>query len=486
MILALYTSRVILEILGETDFGVYNVVGGVVTMFSFLTSTLASASQRYLSYDLTSNNPQKLRETFGLIMLTYILMSLLSVILIESVAVWFVNKKMTIPIDRLNAANWVLQISILTYIAHVFTTPYLSVVIAHEKMDVYAYISIIEAFIKLGAVFLLEIIDYDKLIMYAFMLFLCSLFITFCYIYYCMKNYKESHCFIFYERNRLKNISSYIFWNAIGSIAGLLRSQGVNLLLNIFFNPAINAARAIAYQVHNAINSFSHNFYTAVRPQIIKTYAVGEIERMNNMIISTSRLAFYLLLVVSIPIMIYTESILNVWLDTPPAYADIFVKLILINALVEVFNLPLAAGVQASGNLKSYQIAVFSVNLLNFPVSYCFLYYGAPPEITVYVSIGLALLSFIPRLIIAHKRYNIHIFLYIKSVLFRVGAVAVICYFCGHLLAILLGSHDSVLSLLMCSSILIILQLVIVYMVGFPNAEKKMILNYLTKKIRKR
>ena len=488
MVITLYTSRVVLNVLGETDYGVYNVVGGVVTMFSFLTSTLASASQRYLSYDLASADSQKLKETFGLIMFTYIVMAMASILMIEMVAVWFVNEKMTIPEERLYAANWVLQFSILTYIIHVLSSPFLSAIIAHENMNVYAYISILDVFLKLFMVFILRMVVFDKLILYSILMFLCSLCITLCYVIYCMRNYVESHFLFHYDKRRLREMISYAFWNVIGTIAGLLRSQGVNILLNLFFSPAINAARAIAYQINNAVNSFSQNFYTAVRPQIVKNYASHQFECMNTLIMRSSRLAFYLLLIISLPVIINASLVLKIWLGSPPEYTVIFVQLILVNALIEVFNLPLAAGVQASGNIKSYQMTIFSINLLNLPISYLMLYNGFSPETTVYVSIILALLSFIPRLIISHRRYSIPIFDYVKFVLFRACVVALICYSCCKLLSIIVDSNNSIGGFLLSVICSIIMQLFVIFLVGLTHVErimvKKIVLNGVRKVIR--
>lgn len=473
MFVSLFTSRVVLQALGITDFGIFNVVGGMVTMFSFLMSTMASASQRYLSYDLASGNDEKLRQTFGLVMLTYLLLIIITVILIESTAVWFLNNKMTIPPDRLNAANCVLQFAILTFVANIFATPYLSVVIAREKMDVYAYVSILDVIIKLLIVYLLVEFSYDRLILYSFLMFVSSLLITLIYIIYCRRNFKESRCNLFYTKKRFKEMLAFAWWNMIGTVSNLLRSQGINILLNMFFNPAVNAARGIAYQVNSAITGFANNFYTAVRPQIIKTHASKEDDRMRSLISYSSRLAFYLMLILSLPIIIHARHLLSLWLVEPPEYSSLFVQLILVNALLEVFSMPLTTGLQATGNIKNYQLIVSGIYLLNIPISYILLKMGMPPESPMYVNILLVLVGVLPRLLFCKKYYALSIRKYSREVLLKAGVVSVPCYLiCKYLIA-RFYIHSSVVSLLANVTIMGIVSIVVIYVVGLTQTDRQ-------------
>lgn len=473
MVVSLYTSRVVLQTLGVTDFGIFNVVGGMVTMFSFLMSTMASASQRYLSYDMASGNDEKLRQTFGLVMLTYILLIVITVILIEVTAVWFLNNKMTIPPERLGAANWVLQFAVLTFVAQILATPYLSVVIAREKMEVYAYVSILDVVLKLLIVYLLVVFSYDKLLFYSFLMFLSSLLITIIYMLYCRRNFMESRCNYFYEKSRLKEMLGFAWWNMIGTLSNLFRSQGINILLNMFFNPAVNAARGIAYQVNSAITGFANNFYTAVRPQIIKTHALREDERMRSLISYSSRLAFYLMFILSLPIIIHAKPLLALWLGNPPEYASLFVQLILVNALLEVFSMPLTTGLQATGNIKSYQLIVSGIYLLNIPVSYVLLKLGMPPESPMYVNIALVLVGVIPRLLLCRKYYLLSIRQYTKEVLLRAALVAISCYLICQYVVVQLFDTSSVLPLLTNVVIMGIASVVVVYILGLTHTDRQ-------------
>ena len=472
MLVSLYTVRVVLNVLGEEDYGIYNVVAGVVTMFSFLTSTMASASQRYLAVDLTNGDLTKQQQTFGLILWTYILLIVATVILAESIAVWFLNAKMTIPEDRLYAANWVLQAAILMFVANICATPYLSAVIAHEKMNVYAYVSIFDAALKLAIVFILNVISFDKLILYAVLLLASTVLTTSCYILYCRRTFPECKAKLFYDKQQMVEMTSFAWWNMIGSVANLLRSHGINVLLNLFFNPAINAARAVAYQINNAITSFSNNFYTAVRPQIIKNYAAGENEKMNNLIMTSSRFAFFLIFILSLPIYLNIDSVLKLWLDTPPEYASLFAKLVLINALLEVFSMPLVTGLQATGNIKTYQIVVSGIYLLNIPTSYILLKYDYPPETTMYVNIILVFCALIPRMTICRKFYNLAIKNYVLNVLMRSFVVASLCIIMGYYIVKYIGD-DTIWNLIISSSAIVLSAVPIIFFLGFTILEKQ-------------
>ena len=476
MLVSLYTVRVVLKVLGEEDYGIYNVVAGIVTMFSFLTSTMASASQRYLAVDLTTGDLTKQKQTFGLILWTYILLIIATVVLAESIAVWFLNAKMTIPDNRLYAANWVLQAAILMFVVNIIATPYLSAVIAHEKMGVYAYVNIFDAVLKLAIVFVLEVMSYDKLILYAVLLLTSSILATSCYILYCRKTFPECKANLFYDKQQMKEMTAFAWWNMIGTVANLLRSQGINVLLNLFFNPTINAARAIAYQINNAIISFSNNFYTAVKPQIIKSYAAGENERMIHLITSSSRLAFFLVFMLSLPVYLNIDFILKLWLENPPEYACLFSKLVLINILLEVFSMPLVTGLQATGNIKRYQSVISVIYLLNIPISYVLLRCGYPPEITMYVNIALVMISFTPRLLICKKYYSLSIPEYMKSVLLKTLLVTAICYTANYYLLRLFDANTVVNLCISCVAIIFVTGFVILF-IGLQNAERQLIAN---------
>lgn len=483
MVVSLYTSRVVLRALGVTDFGIYNVVAGVVTMFSFVMHTMASATQRYLAYDLACGDEKRLKETFGLVMITYLILAVITVVLTESIAVWFLNNKMTIPPDRMYAANWVLQFAILTFLAHIFSAPYLSVIIAHEQMDVYAYVSVADAILRLLVVYLLSAFLYDRLIVYSLLMFVSSSIITFCYMVYCHPRYQESRFHFFYDKKRLAEMTAFAWWNMIGSLANVLRSQGINILLNIFFTPAVNAARGIAYQVNSAITSFAHNFYTATKPQIIKSHASGEDARMRKLITSSSKLAFFLLLLISLPIALNSQFIMSLWLVDPPEYTSLFVELVLLNALAEVFSLPLVTGLQATGNIKYLQLSVSVIYLLNLPISYVFLKMGFSPETPMIINIALVAIAMVPRLLLCHRYYKLPIGRFVFDVLVRVWSVAFVCYVIGKFLY---GDNtDTILSFAILTFILWIIVLFLALTFGLSLGERKMAFALIKTKIKK-
>lgn len=475
MLVSLYTSRVVLHVLGVEDYGIYNVVGGIVAMFSFITSTLGSASQRYIAYDLAQNNEERLRQTFSLIMLSYGIVALITLLLAEIIGVWFLNTHMNIPENRMVAANWVLQASIIGFILNIFTAPYMAVIIAHERMNVYAYLSILDAIIKLSSVYILKVVLYDSLILYAILMLLCTFIVTAIYRYYCKKQYNESVYVFYYDRNRLKEIISYTWWSMFGPIANVVRKQGVNILLNLFFGPAINAARAISYQINSAISSFISNFYTALRPQIIKNYSSGDEKRMRMLIHSSSKLSFYLLLLFATPIYFNVEKILELWLDSYPAYCVVFVRLILITSLIEVFNNPLVAGLIATGQIKKYQQIIGALYILNLPISAILLHIGYGPEITLYINMLLMIVSLLPRLFLCKKYYGLNISEYVMSVLLRCGIVA--CISC--VTALIINSHliliDNigwVYELALSFISIMITTIMIAYLFGINKSEK--------------
>lgn len=484
MLVSLYTSRVILQVLGVDDFGIYNVVGGVVTMFSFITGTMSSASQRFLAYDMAKGDQIKLRQTFSLILMSYFILIAITVFLSESIAVWFLNTHMTIPPDRIYAANWVLQFSILTFCFHILQAPYMSVIIAHEEMSVYAYASIVEVVLKLVIVYMLQIFAYDKLIVYAILMCLSSLGIFMFYWLYCRRKFTESNYKFYYDRKELKNLCSYAWWNVIGSLAIMLRSQGINVLLNMFFNPTINAARGIAYQVNTAVTSFYTNFYTAVRPQIVKSYASGDNEKMLSLICNSSRFAYFLILIIIMPLMFYAQDILVIWLKTPPELTDIFMQTVLVSALIETLSMPLVSGMQAANRIKEIQLTVSMLYLLNIPVSYILLRMGFPAVTPMYVNIVLILIAFVPRLWLAHSILGLSLKKYAGDVLLSISHVSfisiIICYFIYQIIP-----NDNIINVLIAAVLMLSTTLFVVSLLGMTKKERNMVISTIKNKLNK-
>jgi O-antigen/teichoic acid export membrane protein len=482
MVVNLYTVRIILNILGVEDYGIYNVVGGVVIMFSFLSSSMASASQRYLSYELGRKDFVRLKGMFSLILLSYMIIVIFIVILCETIGFWFINSYLTISISRLSASNWVYQCSILSFIIMILITPFQAAIIAREKMNIYAYVSLIEALLKLSIVYLLFYIPYDKLKTYSVLTFFVSLIIGIFYYQYCRRKIAECRDIIFFWNwIQLKEFLLFSYWNIIGSVANIMRSQGINILLNVFFNPTINAARAISYQINAAIMSFSNNFYMAMRPQIIKRYSSNDIAKMNQLIYQSSKYSFFLLMVLSLPVLFNTEELLKLWLKEIPEYTIIFTQLVILNSLIEVLNIPIATGMQATGYIKKYQLTISIVYLLILPISLLVLYCGYPPYSVMFVSIFVVLISFFPRLYLAKKTFNFSYSYYMKNIIFKILIVFFISSFLCIIFQYLIPemSYRYILITLLC----FFTSIIVVFLFGISKNERKILYDFFMKVI---
>ena len=377
---SLYTSRIVLKTLGVEDFGLYNVVGGIVTMFAFINGSLSSATSRYITFELGKKNYVRLNQIFNVAFIVHVTIALIIVLLAETIGLWFFYEKMVIPEGRLNAAFWVYQISILTSFFTLTQAPYNAVIIARENMKVYAYAGMIEVIVRLVIVYVIQISPFDRLIFYAILLFVLQVGLLFFYRVFCSKYYPESHFKKCTDRTLYKSIFSYGASDMIGAIAGLAQGQGLNLLLNVFFGPVVNAARAIAYQVQGAVTQFSGNFLMAVKPQIIKSYAEGKIEDMWRLVVQSSCFSYYLMWMICLPIMLEADTILKLWLGEYPSHSVSFLILILILCLIQTLKTPRTTIFHAMAKVFAANITVGIVLCLAFPLAYLFVRIGGSPE----------------------------------------------------------------------------------------------------------
>lgn len=398
--ISLFTSRIVLQTLGVTDYGLYNVVGGVITMFSFMTGAMGTSTQRYLTYYLGLNEAKELKNVFSMAVFIHGLIALAILVLGETIGLWFVMNKLVIPADRMDAAMWVYQLSILTSMIQIISVPYNADIIAHEKMSAFAYISILEAALKLVIVYLLLVISFDKLRVYAVLIFMVELLIRYIYGHYCGKHFEEAHFKIPHNKALFKEMFFFAGWNLWGNLAGVLFGQGLNILLNMFFGPAVNAARGVAVQVQGAITQFSTNFQTALNPQITKTYAANNLEDMHRLLYRASKFSFMLLFILSIPVFMETPAILKAWLGLVPDYTSIFIKIMLGCAIVDATARPLMTAAAATGNVKIYQSVIGGILLAILPISYLALKLGAVPWAVFVVHFIIEIFAFIVRLII--------------------------------------------------------------------------------------
>lgn len=384
MAVGLYAARIVLQTLGASDYGLYNVVGGIVTMFTFLNGTLATGTQRFLTFALGEDDPQKLRDVFSTASYLHVLFAVIILIISEIVGLWLLYNQMQIPDGRMDAAFWVFQFSTMAAMVAIVRVPYTSSLIAHEKMDIYAWVSIYDAVMKLVIVYLIQVVDTDKLILYAFLFFLVHVSTALIYILYCRNKYEECRMFRCFNKDTFREIASFSGWNIFGCGAVALQGQGVNILLNMFFGTIVNAARGIAFQVNSIILQFVNNFQTAVNPQIVKLYAAGNKSEMIKLMINNSKLAAYLLLILAIPVFIELEFVLEIWLGEYPDYTPIFLRIIIVQSLVQTMTRPIVMGLHATGRLKMPNLTAGIILLMILPVCYLLLRLGLSP-VSVFV-----------------------------------------------------------------------------------------------------
>lgn len=473
MVISLFTSRINLQSLGVENFGIYNVVGGVVAMFSVFSGSLSVSISRFITYELGKGNQEKLKKVFSTAVSIQIFLAICIVILAEIIGIWFLNTKMNIPAERLNAANWVMHFSILAFAVNLISVPYNAAIIAHEKMSAFAYVSVFEVIAKLGITYYLFISPFDKLKTYAVLLFALSIVLRIIYGIYCKRNFQEcSYKFIF-DKGLIKQMTGFAGWSLFGLVAYSGYNYGLNILLNLFFGPVVNAARGIAFQVQNAVQGFSNNFQMALNPQIIKSYAQNDLKRMHQLIFASSKYAFFLLFFLSLPIIIEAPKILSVWLTEVPEHTVNFVRLILALITFDSLGSSISIAQQATGKIKKYQIWVGGIMLMIVPVAYVSLKMGASPE-SVYIVYFLAcIVAHIVRMIIIRPMIKLSLQEYFHKVIFRLIIVAV----CASILPIIAYKllPVTLLSLFVVCLLCPITVTVSIYFLGLEQSERKMV-----------
>ena len=484
MAISLYTSRVVLKTLGVEDFGIYNVVGGIVSMMGLINGAMSVSTTRYLTFELGKGDLVRLKQTFRMCVNIYGLLALILLILSETIGLWFLNTQLVIPDDRMVAANWVFQFSILSTIFSLLTNPYNAVIISREKMSVYAYISLADAVLKLAIVYLLLFIPFDKLIVYGFLLMLLIILNTSIYFIYCNRKYQESRYSFYWETPLFKQLLSYTGWNLFGSASSLVKGQGLNILLNMFFNPSVNAARGIAYQVNTTVSQFFTNFYTAVRPQITKYYAQGDLDNMFKLVFRSSKMAFFLILLISLPIIIEAPFVIQLWLGQLPEYVVPFMRLILVITAVDAMANPLMTTAHATGKIALYQSVVGTMTILNIPVSYLFLHLGCGPIIVFEISLIIAIVNIFLRLWIVKRLVNFPVLEYLKNVFFNCLFVTVLSAIIP--LAVYQFVADDILSAFVVCLLAVLSTITTVYYVGLNKNERLFVSEFVTKKLRRK
>lgn len=427
LVVGLYTSRVVLQTLGVQDFGIYNVVGGVIAMIGFLQGSLGAASSRYITYDLGKGDIDVMKKTFGNIITIHLLLAGVILLFGETIGLWFLIEKLNIPSDRHTAALWVYQFSIFTSMMAVVSVPYNAAIIAHEKMSAFAYISIYDAVAKLVIVYLLLVSPFDKLIVYAVLIFLVQCSSRIIYNIYCFRHFEETRAKLAFDKKLFKEIFAFAGWTMNGNLAVMGYTQGLNILLNLFFGPAVNAARGIAVQVQTVSQQFCVNFQMALNPQITKSYAQNRLDYMYKLIIISSKFSFFIMLFIALPLILETEQVLYWWLGIVPKHTVNFIRLMLCISLLYTLSNPVIIAVHATGRLKKFQLIEGSILLSIVPISYLLLkFYNIPPESVFMVHFLIQICTLYAELKIVLPMIQMNMFLYFYKVVCRILFVIII------------------------------------------------------------
>lgn len=479
MAVSLFTSRVILNTLGVEDYGINNVVGGIVTMFSVLSGSLSSSISRFITFELGKGNIERLKTIFSTGVNIQLGMSVLIIIIAEAVGIWFLNTKMNIPTDRMVAANRVFQCAILTFVLNLLSVPYNAAIIAHEKMSAFAYISVVEVSLKLIIVYMLMISPFDRLETYAVLLLLVGAVIRFIYGYYCKRHFEECTYHFVFDKPVLKEMTGFAGWNFLGNGAYMLNTQGVNILMNLYFGVAVNAARGIATQVDAALKQFVNNFTTAVNPQITKSYAQGDLDYMHKLVCRSAKFSAFLMMFFAVPIILETNTILTIWLKTVPDYAVIFLQWIIISSFMDtVLANSLVTSMFATGKIKRYQIIVTTVGCLVFPLSWIAFKLGFEPQVGYILYFIIYTILLFVRLYLLKDMVKLPVMMYIREVLYKLAPIIVVGFAIPGIL--ILTMDAGWLRLILVCLLSVLVTAASEYFIGLSNKEK----NFVAEKIK--
>ena len=483
MCITLFTSRVVLNSLGIADYGLYNVVGGVVAMFSVLTGSLSAAISRFTTYELGKKDQQRLRKVFCTSINIQLVLIVTILLLVETVGLWFLNYKMNVAADRMIAANWVFQFSIITFCLNLFTVPYNASIIAHERMSAFAYISIADATLRFLIALLINVSPIDRLVFYSFMLMLCGTIIQMVYAQYCRTHFDECKYKLFFDKALFKEMFGFAGWNFIGASSDVLRDQGGNIIINLFYGTTINAARAIAMQISGAITTFVNNFLTAVRPQITKSYAVGDYQYMMELIYRSSKFCGFILLLFALPVYITTPYILEIWLGIVPAHTVSFVRIILIYVMNETMSGPMITAMLATGNIRKYQLIVGGSQLLNLPLGYVCLACGCAAESVFIVAVVVSCVGMFLRVYMLRSMINLSFRQFYLQIYFRVILVIITSAVIPSLITQII-TIDFPMFIMLCF-LSIASSATSIYLLGCTTEERNIVKQMICKTIRK-
>lgn len=469
----LYTIRVLWNVLGVDNYGIYSVVGGIVLMFAFLNYAMVATSQRFISYELGRGDIGQLTKTFNVSLKVHTLLALIILFLTESVGLWYLNVKMNIPPDRMYAANWVYQCSIITFLISVISVPCYACIVAHEHMKIYGYFGIIEVVLKLVIVLVVAILPWDRLISYASLVMIVAIIMGFMYAWYCVRNFQECRIVRFNDRRQIKEMFSFAGWSFVGNLGFAARDQGLNIVLNQFFNVAVNAAKGMATNVGNVIYGFSSNFTMAINPQITKRYAAGDHTSMISLMYNGCKISILLLAIVVIPVSVAAPDILAIWLINVAPYTIGFLRLTLLITLVDCVASPITTTLQATGRIMKFQIVISAIQLLTLPLSWVWLKMGGDPYVVMYVALMASTISVLARLMILHEHVDFSYRKFFSEVYLRT-LPAILVYTVFAWMIYRYFSH-TVVGIAIFSIVCVAFYIVSVYLISLNKSERNLV-----------
>lgn len=480
LLIGFYTSRVILQVLGASDYGISNVVAGFVALFSFLNATFSSTLQRFYNYEGGQRGKEGYTEVFSVGFRVHVALALFVFLLVEIIGIWYINKVMVLPSERLTAAHILFQFSVVSMVVLIVQAPFSGAIIAMERMDFFAFVSIIDAVLRLGLIILLPYIPFDKLIIYGLIQLTISIVDITIYVYYAKKKFHFIKLKKNIEKKMLKEILSFSGWTLFGSFAFLAKGQGVNMLLNYFFGPIVNAARGLANYCSGALSGFSNNIAMAFRPQLVGSYSEGNTERTFNLLLTQSKICYCLVLMLAIPVILEIDLLLSVWLGkSVPDNTNLFAILVILDSLVGVLNAPVTQVVYATGKVKAYQIGSAVVNILLIPTCWLFLFLGFDAWIVFVLTIVFSMLCHIVCLIIMHNVFDYHYKDYLKRIVFPCVMMSLLVPILPYCLYIVMD--DSFLRLTVLSIVSFTITCFLLYMFFLTDTEKSYVVQYKNK-----
>ena len=483
MLVQLYTSRIVLNALGVNDYGIYNIVGTVIVAFSFVSGPLGTATQRFYNFELGQDNRKNVNSIFNHSLIIYSILSIILLLIIEFAGLWFIHNQMQLPVNRLDAALWAFHLSVLCFVFSLLRIPYESLIIAHEDMSYYAYISIVEVLLKLLNAFSLLYISVDKLKLYSINQLMITWVILGCMIMYCKRKFIYIRLQKIWNVYMFKQLLGFSGWSLFGSLASMSANQGLNVLLNIFYGVAVNAAMGIANQVSSSVNQFVTNFQIAFRPQIVKCYAAGNVLDLRRLISSTSKYSYLLLFMLVCPLCFNIDFLLTIWLKNVPEYTSVFCIFILIYALLETLSAPMWMTVQATGKIRIYQLVISSIIGLNFVISYVFLKFGFSPLIVLQIKCCLDIIYLFIRLLFVRKLVAYSIENFVKEVMIPISVVSVLSMLTMFLVIFIV--HGELYRLLITCLVFVLVYIPACYYIAFTAYERRAVLVFVSAKMKK-